>query len=89
MTVDRHTELWEALAAQGRRPDSEMDLAESALLLAALDHPDGDLSQFRNHLAELTFDEELARIRELYDPTPSNAPEPDWERWKTIRCTPR
>lgn len=51
--IDRNTEHAASLTAQGRLDDAEMDLAECALLLASLDRPEGDLSPFRDHLAEL------------------------------------
>jgi regulator of sirC expression with transglutaminase-like and TPR domain len=56
MMTDRSTERMESLTAQGRLDDSDMDLAECALLLAGLDRPEGDLSPFRDHLAALAHD---------------------------------
>lgn len=53
MTAAGDTGLVESLAAQGRLDDADMDLAECALLLAGLDHPEGDLAPFQAHLAEL------------------------------------
>jgi regulator of sirC expression with transglutaminase-like and TPR domain len=42
-----------ALREIGQRPDEAIDLAETALLLAALDHADIDLAPYRAHLAAL------------------------------------
>ena len=39
------------LTAFGRGSDGEIDLAEAALLLASLDHPDPPLDACREHLA--------------------------------------
>jgi regulator of sirC expression with transglutaminase-like and TPR domain len=52
----RRNEALNALAAVGRQPDETIDLAEAALLLAALDLPDMDLSSYRRHLAQLAAD---------------------------------
>lgn len=41
------------LARLGRQPDAMLDLAETALLLAALDRPRVGLERYRAHLAEL------------------------------------
>ena len=50
-------EALNALAATvGRQPDETIDLAEAALLLAALELPEIDLSIYRRHLAELAAD---------------------------------
>lgn len=46
-------EILNALEAIGRQPDEMIDLAEAALLLAALDQPGTDLSSYRRHLAQL------------------------------------
>lgn len=45
--------LEKRLRAQGQMDDAEIDLAETAMLLAALDRPDGDLAPYRNHLSEI------------------------------------
>src|ERR1700722_6787037 len=49
----RRAEILNALEAVGRQPDDIIDLAEVALLLAALDYPDTDLAPYRRHLAAL------------------------------------
>jgi regulator of sirC expression with transglutaminase-like and TPR domain len=49
----RRAEILSALEAVGRQPDEMIDLAEVALLLAALDYPDTDLAPYRRHLAAL------------------------------------
>lgn len=49
-----------ALRALGAVPDDALDLAEAALLLAALDHPDADLGPYRRHLGDIAA--ALARI---------------------------
>jgi regulator of sirC expression with transglutaminase-like and TPR domain len=49
----RRAEILSALEAVGRQPDDAIDLAEAALLLAALDHPETDLAPYRRHLAAL------------------------------------
>jgi len=49
----RRAEILSALEAVGRQPDDTIDLAEAALLLAALDYPDADLAPYRRHLAAL------------------------------------
>jgi hypothetical protein len=46
-------EILTALEAIGRQPDETIDLAEAALLLAALDQPGTDLAPYRRHLAQL------------------------------------
>lgn len=43
----------EALRRLGAVPDAELDIAEAALLLAALDRPMVDLSPYRQHLADI------------------------------------
>lgn len=40
----------------GRQPDGDIDLAEAALLLAALDRPGVPLERYRDHVAQLQFD---------------------------------
>lgn len=49
----RRAEILNALEAVGRQPDEMIDLAEVALLLGALDHPETDLAPYRRHLAAL------------------------------------
>jgi len=44
------------LARIGRLDDAGIDLAETALLLAALDHPDTDIFGYQRHLAGLAAD---------------------------------
>lgn len=56
MMTDQRADLVQRLTAQGRLDDADMDLAECALLLAGLDRPDGDLSPFRDHLADIARD---------------------------------
>lgn len=43
----------DALRRLGAVPDAELDIAEAALLLAALDRPMVDLSPYRQHLADI------------------------------------
>ncbi len=42
-----------ALRALGAMPDDQLDIAEAALLLAALDRPEIDLAPYRRHLSDL------------------------------------
>jgi regulator of sirC expression with transglutaminase-like and TPR domain len=49
----RRAEILNALEAVGRQPDEMIDLAEVALLLAALDYLETDLAPYRRHLAAL------------------------------------
>ena len=49
-------ELMRRLEKQGRKADSDLELAESALLLAGLDRPEIDLSSFRSHLSKIACD---------------------------------
>jgi regulator of sirC expression with transglutaminase-like and TPR domain len=55
MTVEakRRESVVGALRAVGTRADRDIPLAETALLLAALDRPDADLARYHQHLAEL------------------------------------
>lgn len=46
-------EILSALESVGRQPDEAIDLAEVALLLAALERPETDLGPYRRHLATL------------------------------------
>jgi len=48
-----HEPYRDALEAIGTTSDAEIDLAESALLLASIDRPDEPLEPYRVHLAEL------------------------------------
>jgi regulator of sirC expression with transglutaminase-like and TPR domain len=54
-----------ALARIAALPDGEIDLAEAALALAALDRPQVPLDRYRDHLAELAADvaEEVSAAR--------------------------
>jgi len=56
MTGDHRTASAKGLMAQGKLDDADMNLAECALLLASLDHPEDDLSPFRSHLVNLASD---------------------------------
>ncbi len=47
----------------GTQPDEDIDLAEAALALAALDHPDVSLQRYRDHLSLLA-----TQVRELNPP---------------------
>jgi len=47
-------ELETCLRTQGETDDAAIDLMEAAILLAALDRPDGDLTPYRDHLSEIT-----------------------------------
>lgn len=63
MSEDRplgREEAAEALGRMGARPDGEFDLAEAALLLAALDRPRVRLGRYRDHLRTLAGDAEAA-----------------------------
>lgn len=53
MDESRNTRYEDQLAAVGAAPDAEIDLAETALLLAAIDRPDEPLDPYRAHLGEL------------------------------------
>lgn len=46
-------DLEEQLRAQGVLEDEGIDLAEAAILLAALDQPNGDLTPYRDHLSQI------------------------------------
>ncbi len=46
-------QIEQALRTIGVLPDGVIDIAEAALLLAALDHPDKNIAAFRDHLNEL------------------------------------
>ena len=47
----------------GTQPDEDIDLAEAALALAALDHPDVSLQRYRDHLSLLAT-QVISRMRE-------------------------
>ncbi len=49
-------QLLDLLERVGHQEDSEIDLADTALLLAALDQPDTDLALYRRHLDKLVAD---------------------------------
>jgi regulator of sirC expression with transglutaminase-like and TPR domain len=59
----RREDLLNALESVGKQSDETIDLAEVALLLAALDRPQTDLGPYRRHLAALASD--LADIAPL------------------------
>lgn len=46
----------ELLGEIGAAPDETIDLADTALRLAALDHPDADMESYRAHIASLARD---------------------------------
>lgn len=52
----QRAELIRRLKKQGRKKDTDLELAESALLLAGLDRPKIDLSLFRSHLSKIACD---------------------------------
>ena len=56
-------EVVEALAAVGAARDHAIDLAATALLLAALDHAETPLDPYRDHLAQLAADAKQAAGR--------------------------
>lgn len=51
--MSQRLQLMEALGEIGSRDDADVDLAETALMLAALDRPDTDIAPYRDHLADL------------------------------------
>jgi Uncharacterized conserved protein len=53
--VALRTKLLDALRDLGQRDDNRVPLAESALLLAALNHPDVDLAPYHEHLADIAM----------------------------------
>ena len=65
MTIARPEEVLDRLHKLGEEPDEALPLAETALLLAALDHPGIDLARYREHLTRLADDarESLAMLR--------------------------
>jgi len=48
-----HSHIEQSLRTIGVLPDGVIDIAEAALLLAALDHPDKNIEAYRTHLDEL------------------------------------
>ena len=48
-------DLKERLRGLGSLDDAGIDLAETAMLLAALDRPEGDLTPYRDHLSEMVL----------------------------------
>ena len=56
------TQIEQTLRTIGVLPDGVIDIAETALLLAALDHPDKDLEPYRAHLADLVAATEVAAL---------------------------
>lgn len=53
MSKPGYTRYLDELVAIGATPDVEIELAETALLLASIDRPDESLAPYRVHLAEL------------------------------------
>ena len=47
------TKILSALKAFGDQEDNDIDIGETALLLAALDQPDADLTVYREHLSKI------------------------------------
>jgi regulator of sirC expression with transglutaminase-like and TPR domain len=56
LDMDQPEDLLKQLAAAGELGDDELPLAETALILAALDHKAIDLAPYRAHLAKLAED---------------------------------
>lgn len=54
--MTRRSQAQEILRRIGTLPDEQIDLAEAALELAALDRPGVELARYRAHLAELVHD---------------------------------
>jgi regulator of sirC expression with transglutaminase-like and TPR domain len=54
--VSNRSAIWEQLMAAGRLPDGAIELAPTALSLAALDRPEGSPEPYRSHLAALAAD---------------------------------
>lgn len=50
------TKILSALKAFGDQEDNDIDIGETALLLAALDQPDADLMVYREHLSKIAAD---------------------------------
>lgn len=55
-------QILELLTRIGHQDDSEIDLADTALLLGALDLPDTDLAPYRDHLAQLVTEVSAAAV---------------------------
>jgi len=53
MTATGTEAIGTALKSLGAVPDDQLDIAEAALLLAALDRPGADLAPYRRHLGDL------------------------------------
>ncbi len=51
--MSQRSKLKKALREIGSRDDADIDLAETALMLAALDRPDTDIGPYRDHLSVL------------------------------------
>ncbi|NKB20380.1 MAG: tetratricopeptide repeat protein [Alphaproteobacteria bacterium] len=51
-----HVDISDALKEIGDQEDEAVDIGEAALLLAALDQPDADLSFYRDHLSKIADD---------------------------------
>jgi regulator of sirC expression with transglutaminase-like and TPR domain len=69
-------DLQERLRSQGERDDALIDLAETAMLLAALDRPEGDLAPYRDHLAGLAL--------QVKSKVPPGAPHPVAEEARAL-----
>jgi regulator of sirC expression with transglutaminase-like and TPR domain len=61
--VRKRTSVLEALREIGTRDDKAIDIADTALLLAALDHPDERLEPYRDALAEIARDAQESTAR--------------------------
>ncbi len=55
-------QIFETLRDQGARADNDIDLTETALQLALLDYPDGDVDPYQVHLADLARDTAEAAV---------------------------
>jgi len=64
--VSKRSKLMEALCEIGSRDDANIDLAEAALVLAALDRPDTDMAPYSDHLEALAGD-----VKAAVDPSSS------------------
>jgi len=56
MAIEKPDQILERLHALGRAEDDALPLGETALLLAALDHPEIDLAPYRDHFERLADD---------------------------------
>jgi regulator of sirC expression with transglutaminase-like and TPR domain len=61
--VDKRTSVLEALREIGTRDDEAIDIADTALLLAALDRPDEHIGPYRHALAEIARDAQDSTAR--------------------------